>query len=139
MKEKKKMNPIWFLVIGIFFLIVPAAIYLGFLIPQMSEEYSVLMASGGAVGGAGLFGTEMISEKVKYGALFKTASKSFTLLVVLTLVQDFMNQILGLIAVLIVSYIIFVIMKGLWRDGKQRKQNKQLAADIAQSIASSTK
>lgn len=139
MKEKKGMNPIWWLIIGIAILIIPSGIYLGFLIPAMKDEYIVLMASGGAIGGAGMFGTQMIPEKVKYGALFKTASKSFTMLVVITLVQEFIYQLLGLAAVLIVSYIIFMIMRGLYKDGKQKRQNLLLAKEVARSIAETSK
>lgn len=134
MKEKKKMNPIWFLVIGIFFLIVPAAIYLGFLIPQMTDEYNILMASGGAIGSAGLFGANMIPETAKYGTLYKTASKSMTMLVVITLIQNFIGKLLGLLAVIIVSYIIFLIMKGKWKDGRQARQNQHLAKEVARSL-----
>lgn len=139
MTDKKKFNPIWFLVIGIFFLVVPAAIYIGFLIPQLREEYNVLMASGGVVGGAGLLGTEMIPEKTKYGAIYKTASKSFTLLVVITLVQEFIKELIGLAIVVVVGYIIFLVMKELWRNGKQRKQSAELAESITQGIANTAK
>lgn len=139
MKEKKKMNPVWFLIIGIFFLIVPSAIYVGFLIPQMKEEYVVLMASGGAIGSAGITACSFIPETAKYGTLYKTASKSFTLLTVITLVQDFIGELLGLAAVFAVCFIIFIIMKGLWRDGKQAKQNERLAKEVARGVAESTK
>ena len=133
---KKTINPVWFLVIGIIVLIVPTAIYLGFLIPEMKEEYIILMTSGGAIGGAGLFGTSMIPDRTKYGVLFKTASKSFTLLVVITLVQDFIQELIGLAAVMIVSYIVFLIMRGLWRDGRQARQTVQLAKELGTLKAS---
>lgn len=128
---EKKIHPVWFLVIGIILLIAPTAIYLGFLIPAMKEEYIILMSSGGAIGGAGLFGTSMIPEKARYGVLFKTASKSFTLLVVITLVQEFIKELIGLAAVMVVSYIIFLIMRGLYRDGKQARANTKLAKEVA--------
>lgn len=138
-KERKPMNPIWFLVIGICILIIPTAIYLGFLIPKMSEEYIILMSSAGVVGGSGMFGTEMIPEKVKFGALFKTASKAFTALVCLTLVQDFLPAILGLLAVFAVSFIIFKIMRSLYKDGKQKRANADLAKEVARGITEGTK
>ena len=139
MKEKKKMNPIWFLIFGIAILIIPSGVYLGFLIPQMKDEYIILMSSGGAIGGAGMFGTSMIPEKVKYGTLFKTASKSFTLLVVITLVQEFIKELIGLALVFIVSYIIFLILRGLYKDGKQARANELLAKEVARSITETTK
>lgn len=137
--RKRKINPILFLIIGIAILIIPGAIYLGFLIPQMSEEYIVLLSSGGVIGGAGMFGTSMITEKTKYGALYKTASKSFTLLVVITLVQEFIGELIGLAAVLIVSYILFVIFKELWKNGKRAKENSELAEEVARTLTKTTK
>lgn len=138
-KQHKPMNPIWFLIIGIFILIVPTAIYMGFLIPTMKEEYQILMASGGAIGSAGLFGANMIPETAKYGTLYKTASKSMTLLVVITLVQEFIKELIGLAAVFVVSYLIFIIMKGLWKDGKRVKENKQLAKEVSRGVIEATK
>lgn len=139
MKEKKHIRPVWFLIIGIFFLIVPTAIYLGFLIPAMKDEYIVLMSSGGAIGSAGLFGANMIPETAKFGTLYKTASKAMTLLVVITLVQDFIGQLLGLAAVFVVSYIVFLIFKGLWKDGRQAKLTVRLAREIPQGPIETTK
>lgn len=139
MKEKKHIRPIWFLIIGIFFLIVPTAIYLGFLIPAMADEYIVLMTSGGAIGSAGLFGANMIPETAKFGTLYKTASKAMTTLVVITLVQDFIGQLLGLMAVFVVSYILFLIFKGLWHDGRQAKLSVQLAKEVSRGTIEATK
>ena len=136
---KRKIKPIVYLLIGIAILVIPSAIYLGFLIPRMSEEYIVLMSSGGVIGGAGMFGTGMIPEKTKYGSLYKTASKSFTLLVVITLVHEFIKQLIGLAAVLVVSYIIFFIFKELWKNGKRAKENSELAEEIARNITEATK
>lgn len=138
-KSKKPFNPIWFLIIGIAILIVPSAIYIGFLIPQMSEEYAILMGSGAGIGGTGLFATGFIPETAKYGTLYKTASKSLTLLVVITLVQNFIGQLIGLMAVFAVSYIIFLVMRGLWRDGRRKKQDAQLADQVARSIVEASK
>lgn len=133
------MHPIWFLIIGIFFLAVPAIIYLCFLIPQMKEEYVVLMASGGALGSAGITACSFIPETAKFGMLYKTASKSFTLLVVITLVQDFLPQIIGLVVTLVVSYIIFMIFKELWKDGKRKRENLDLAKEVSRSTAQTLK
>lgn len=136
---KKKMNPIWYLVIGIVLLIVPVAVYLGFLIPMMKEEYIALMASGGAMGGAGMLGSQLITEKTKMGSIFKTATKSFTLLVVVTLVQEFINQLLGLAAVAIISFILFLIFKGLYKDGRRKREDAELAGKVAESIVKAVK
>lgn len=129
--DKRKISPVWFLVIAIALLIIPAAVYLAFLIPRLKDEYIVLISSGGVIGGAGLFGASMIPEKTKMGALFKTASKSFTLLVVITLVQDFIKQLIGLAAVLTVSYILFIIFKELWKNARRKRENTELAEEIA--------
>ena len=139
MKEKKELNPVWFLVIGIVVLIVPTAVYLGFLIPQMKEEYNILLASGGVIGVGGVYGAEMIPEKVKFGALYKTAAKSFTLLTVITLVKDFIHQLIGLAVVLVVSYIIFKIMRSLYKDGKQARANRRLAEEVARNVTEAAK
>lgn len=138
-RNKKPFNPVWWLIIGIAILIIPSAIYIGFLIPQMSEEYAIMMGSGAGLGGTGLFATGFIPETAKYGTLYKTASKSLTLLVVITLVQDFIGQLIGLIAVFAVSYIIFLILRGLWRDGRRKKQDEQLAEKVARSIVEASK
>lgn len=136
---KKKIHPIWYLVIGIVLLVVPIAVYLAFLIPAMKEEYIVLMASGGAIGGTGMLGTQLISEKTKTGAIFKTASKSFTLLVVVTLVQEFVNQLLGLAAVAIVSFILFLIFRSKYKDERRKREDGELAEKVAKSIVEVTK
>lgn len=134
-----KKHPIWFLIIGIFILIVPTVIYLCFLIPKLTEEYNILMASGGVIGGAGLYGTTKIPEKVKYGSLFKLAANSFTILTVLTLVQEFIMELIGLVAVFVVSFIIFQILKEAWKNGRRKKENAELAEEIARSITETTK
>ena len=132
---KRKMNPVWWLVIGICLLIIPSAIYLAFLIPRLKDEYIILMSSGGVIGGAGMFGTSMIPEKTRWGTLFRTASKSFTLLVVVTLVQEFIKQLIGLACVMVASYILFLIFKELWKSGRRAKENIELAEEIARSTA----
>lgn len=134
-KERKPFKPIWFLVIGICILVIPTAIYMGFLIPSMSEEYAIMMGSGAGIGGTGMFATGLIPDTAKYGTLYKTASKSLTLLVVITLVQNFIGRLIGLAAVFAVSYIIFLVMRGLWKDGRQKQQNADLADKVARSVA----
>lgn len=136
---KRKINPTWYLVIGIAFLIIPSATYLGFLIPQLREEYIILISSGGVIGGVGMFGTSVIPDQTKFGTLYKTASKSFTLLVVITLVQEFIKQLIGLAAVFAVSYIIFLIFKELWKNGKRAKENRELAEEVARGITEAAK
>lgn len=136
---KRKIKPIWFLIMGIAILIIPTAIYLAFLIPRMKDEYIILMASGGVIGGAGMFGTDMIPEATKYGSLYKTASRSFTLMTVIALVQKFIGQIIGLAIVFAVCYIIFLIFRELWRNGKRAKENAELAEEITRGITQNTK
>ena len=138
-KKKKGMNPNWFLVIGICILIIPAAIYLGFLIPRMKDEYIALMSSGSGLGGAGAFGTYMIPETAKFGTLYKTASKSITMLVVITLVKDFIGQLLGLALVFIISYIVFLIMRSRWKDGKRKRENADIANSVSQGVIEALK
>lgn len=130
-----KKNPIIYLIMGIVILIVPTVIYLCFLIPQMSEEYNILMASGGVISLGGMYGANAIPDKVKFGALYKTAAKSFTLLVAITLVEKFIMQIIGLICTFVASYIIFIIFKEIWKNARRRKQNTELAKEVAQGVA----
>lgn len=134
MEKKRTFKPIGFLIIGILFLIVPSAIYLGFLIPKMSEQYIILMSSGAGIGGAGMFGTGMIPETAKFGTLYKTASKALTMLVVITLVQNFIGQLIGLAATFAVSYVIYRIFKEAWKHGRQRTENRILAQEVAGSV-----
>lgn len=134
-----KKHPVLYLIFGIIILIIPSLIYLCFLIPSMSEEYNVLMASGGVITLGGLYGTSLIPEKIKFGALYKTAAKSFTLLTAITVVQKFIIQIIGLIATFIVCWIIFQIFLGAWKNARRRKENKELAEEIARSVTESSK
>lgn len=134
-----KKHPVWILIIGIFILVAPTALYLGFLIPQLSEEYNILMASGGVIGGFGMYGATKIPEKVKYSGLFKLAANSFTVLTVITLIQNFIIEIIGCIAVFIVCFIVFKILLEVWRDAKRRKENSKLAEEIARNITESSK
>lgn len=134
-----KKHPIWYLIIGIIVLIVPTGVYLGFLIPAMSETYNVLMASSGVIGGAGFYGASIIPKEVKYSSLLKLAANSFTILTLITLVQEFVLQLIGLVSVFIVSFIIFIILKGAWKNGKQRLENERLATEVARNVAETIK
>lgn len=135
---KKGINPIWYLILGIAILIIPTVTYLCFLIPKMHDEYIILMSSGGVITGGGMFGASMIPDKVKFGTLYKTAGKAFSLLVGITLVKDFVKPLIGLVAVFIVSFIIFSIMKELWKDGKRKRENQELATEIARGLTEVT-
>lgn len=125
---------IWFLVIGIAILIIPTAIYLGFLIPKIKEEYIVLMSSGGIISTGGYYGASKIPQGKKMSSVFRFVVNSFTTMIVFTLVQDFFNEIIGLITVFIVCFVIFYILKERYKDGKQKYRDKQLAKEITRSI-----
>lgn len=134
-----KKHPILYLIIGIIILIVPTVIYLCFLIPAMSETYNVLMASGGIIGGAGFYGANRIPKDIKFSGLFKLAANSFTILTIITLVQEFALQLVGLVAVFIVSFIVFIILKGAWKNGKRRLESERFAAEAARNVAKTIK
>ena len=129
-----KKRYIWILVSAIAVLIVPTVIYLCFLIPQMKEEYIVLMSSGGVIAGGGLYGASAIPEKVKYSGLFKMSARAFTLLTVTTLVEKFILQLIGLVATIVVSYVVYKILLEVYRGRKQARQNDDLASKIARSL-----
>ena len=134
-----RKHSIWYLVIGISILIIPTLIYLFFLIPQLSEEYNTLMASGGVIGGAGLYGASKIPDKVKYGGLFKTAANSFTILTTILLVEEFVVELIGLVAVFVVCFITFKILVEVWKNARRQNENKQLATEIARSFNENSK
>lgn len=129
-----KKHPIWYLIIGIFILIVPTVIYLCFLIPQMSERYIVLMSSGGVIGGAGFYGAESIPRGLKGEKIYKLAAKSFTLFTVITLVNEFIMQIIGCVALFVVCYIVFIILKGVWKNARRKLENAELSEEITRNI-----
>lgn len=130
-----RKHPIFYLLLGIFILLVPTIIYLIFLVPRLTEEYNILMASGGVIGGFGLYGASKIPEKLKYSGLFKLATNSFTIMTVTVIVEKFIINIIGCIATFVVSYIIFKVLVEVYRNAKQRKSNSELATEIARSIA----
>lgn len=129
-----KKHPIWYLVIAILILVVPTIVYLCVLVPRLSEEYNVLMASGGVVGGAGLYGASKIPDKVKNGGLFKLAANSFTILTVTVIVEEFIIELVGLVAVFVICFITFKILVGVWKNARRRKENRELAREIARSV-----
>ena len=134
-----KKHPIWYLIIGIFILIVPTVIYLCILVPQLSEEYNTLMASGGIIGGAGFYGTFKIPEKVKYSGLLKTASTTFTILIITLLVEKFIVKLIGLVVVFVVCFIIYKILKEVWKNARRRKEKSEFANEIARNIVETSK
>jgi len=136
---RKKKHPVVFLIIGICILIIPTVVYLCFLVPQLSEEYNVLMSSGGIIGGAGVYGANKIPDKLKYSSMFKLAANSFTIMTVILLVEKFIVPLIGLIATFIVSFIIFKILMEVYRNARTSRQNRELAEAISQSVAKVTK
>ena len=134
-----KKHPIWFLIIGIFILIVPTAIYFGFLASRMQEEYVVLMSSGGIITAGGMYGANAIPEEMKFSGLYKMSARSFTLLSVITIVQKFIYQIIGLAATFIVCFVIFSILKEMWKNGRRRKQSSELAKEVSRNVVESIK
>lgn len=134
-----KKHPIWYLIIGIFILIIPTLIYLVFLIPKMSVEYNILMASGGIIGGSGFYASSVIPAGIKNKGLYKLASNSFTIMCVIVLVNKFIMQIIGLVSTFILSFIIYKIFKEIWKNAKREKEHRELADEIARNVAKITK
>lgn len=132
-------HPWLYIVFGVFFLLVPTAIYLAFLVPKMSAEYNALMASGGIIGGAGLYGVEKIPDYIKGSSLYKLAGKSFTLMSVIILVEKFIIQIIGCVATFIVSFIVFKIFMSCYKNAKRRIENGELAREVARAVTESAK
>lgn len=129
-----KKYPILYLITAIAVLIVPVSIYLCILVPKLSDEYNTLMTSGGIIGGAGLYGISKIPESIKYGKFIKTAANSFTLLTVILLVEEFISEIVLLIGLFIVCFIIFKILVEVWKDARRKKENSELAREVARNI-----
>lgn len=134
-----KKRPVFYLVFGIIILLVPTAIYLVFLVPKLTQEYNILMASGGVIGGFGFYGASKIPEKLKYSGLFKTSANAFTAFTVITIVQKFIMQLIGLCATFLISFIIFKILMEAYKNAKQRIRDSELAKEIARNIAETTK
>lgn len=134
-----KNKCILFLVFGIVILIVPTIIYLCFLIPTMSEEYIVLMSSAEIIGGGGMYGASVIPDKKKYSGMFKLATNAFTIMTVITLVEKFIMQIMGLVVVFIISFIVFKIFMEMYKNERTRKQNIELAKEIQRNASKDTR
>lgn len=134
-----KKKYIWFLVSAIFVLVVPAVVYLIFLIPKLEDEYIMLMSSGGVIGGAGMYAANAIPDKVRFSSLFKTSARSFTILTVTILVEKFINELIGLAVTIILSYIAYKILMEVYHDRKRSQQSTELAQEIARNIDATTK
>lgn len=129
-----KKKYIWIAIIAYIVLIVPPIIYLCWLIPNLTEEYNTMLASGGVIGGAAFYGASKIPDTVKFSGLFKTASRSYTLLIISILVKEFYIQCVALVAIIISCYIVFKILKGIYYDRKREFENKQFAKEISSSL-----
>lgn len=130
-----KKRPYLFLIIGITFLLVPTVVYLAFLTPLLTEEYNMLITSGGVIGGVGYFASSKIPETFKYSGLFKMASNSFTTLIIATLVKDFIMEIIFLVVTIVLSIIVFRIFLELFRYYRRRLENADLAETISRNLA----
>lgn len=133
-----KKYPLLYKIIGIAFLVIPTIIYLCFLVPKLTEEYNILMASGGVIGGAGYYGASKITDKVKNSGLYKTTCNVFTTLTLITIVEKFIMQLIFLVVTMLLSYIIYKIFSGLYLKYRRQKENAELAEKITQNIIKST-
>lgn len=133
-----RKHPIWYLIIGIFILIVPTVIALCIVVPQMQERYTVLMASGGVITGSGLFGASKIPDKVKYSGMYKLSANAFSIMTGILLVQEFIIEILMIATIFIASFIIYRILKEAWKDGKRKLEIDELAGKISQGVNKSS-
>lgn len=132
-------HPIIYIIIGIAILLIPTIIYLCFLVPKLSEEYNVLMASGGIIGGSGFYAASQIPEKLKYSSLFKLATNSFTILTIILIVEKFIIHLIGLGFTFIISYIIFILLKGVYKNARRKNDNRELAEEISRNINKTSK
>ena len=134
-----RKHPLWWAIIAWSVLIIPTLIYLIILVPKLSEEYNVLMASGGVIGGAGLYGAEKITDKLKFSGMYKLAARSFTIMTVITIVEKFIIELIGLVAVFIISYITFKVLMEVYRNATRRKECKDLRNEVASILVESSK
>jgi len=137
--NSKKQHPVIYLIIAIFILIVPTIIYLIILVPKLTDEYNTLMASGGIIGGAGVYGANKIPDSLKFSKLYKLSANSFSMMIVVLLVEKFIVQLIGLAATIVLSYVIYKILLEVYRNARTRKQNTELAETIAANIVASSK
>lgn len=129
-----KKHPIWYMVIGIAILVIPSVCYLFWLVPQLSEEYNVLMASGGIIGTSGLYLSDKIPDGWNHSKILKFISKGFTMLTFMTLVEKFWTKIVILLVIVIFSVSAYVIFKEVYRNAKRRIENTELATEVARSV-----
>lgn len=134
-----KKKYIWYLVIGIIVLIAPTVTYLCFLVPRLTERYNVLMSSAGVLGSFGYISATKIPDKFKYSGLFKTSANAFTTMVVIMLIQEFIKELVVLAIIMFVSFIVFSILKEVYKDGKRKVENRELAGEIARSVNENAK
>lgn len=130
-----KKHPMWYMVIGIAILVIPSVCYLFWLVPQLSEEYNVLMASGGIIGTSGLYLSDKIPESWNHSKILKFVSKSFTMLTFMTLVEKFWTKIVVLLIIVVFSVSAYVIFKEVYKNAKRRIENAELAAEVARSVS----
>lgn len=131
---------IWlYLVIGISILVIPTVVYLIWLIPQLSEYYNTLLASGGIISCAGYIGTIKIPDSFNNSKLLKLASGSFTILATITVVQEFIGELIFLAVIAIISFIIFKIFLGVYKNAKRKRENTELAEEISRNIIKNSK
>lgn len=134
-----KKHPIIFKLIGIFLLLAPTIVYLCFLVPVLKEEYNVLMASGGIIGGSGYYGISKIPETFTNSKLFKLSSSVFTTLIVITIVSEFIKELVLLVFIMMISYILYKIFSELYLKYRRKKENEELAREITSSVINSIK
>lgn len=128
----------WYIVFGVIILVAPTIVYLCFLIPSLSERYNALMSSGGIIGGAGFYGSSKIPESKRSSGLFKLAANSFTTMIIVLMVEEFIKQIIGLAATVVVSLILFKILMGLYENGKRKREKTEFAEQVARNITQDT-
>lgn len=134
---KNKYN--YYLVFGIIILIVPTFIYLYILVPQLKEEYTSLLASGGIIGAGGYSGGYLIPAGTKRASLLKLTTNIFTTLIISMVVQEFINEIFFLVVTFVVSFIIFLILKSVYKEKKEIARDERLAKTIKESISTTIK
>lgn len=134
-----KKHPFWYLIIGIIILVVPTTIYLIFLIPKMTDECRILTTSAFVIGSGGLYGSNLIPEKLVFSKIYKLACRSYTLLATITIIEKFVKELIFLLALIITSFIIFYIFKELWKNARRKIHDEQFANQIARSFNETSK
>ena len=134
-----KKHPFWYLIIGITILVIPTTIYLAFLIPKLTVECRILTASAGVIGSGGLYGSSLIPENHSFSKLYKLACRSYTLLVIITIIEKFVKELIILLTIMVTSYIIFYIFKELWKNARRKINDEQLASQIARNLNENSK